>query len=113
MSAAAKTCSLDFILPGICQRGGRWGEDEGSVGVVCASNRASKRWTCVCVLHPVLYKFDSRGPSFILSCFQKEIKITAKPMASLTSVCYWGHKMRKGLDRLTKDFYDQTVFLTR
>lgn len=43
----------------------------------------------------------------------REIKITGKPMASLSSVCYWGHKTRKGFDKVDKDFYDQTVFLTR
>ncbi|KAL9984449.1 hypothetical protein ACROYT_G006741 [Oculina patagonica] len=43
----------------------------------------------------------------------KEIKIEGKPMASLTSVCYWGHKTRKGFDKINKDYYDQTVFLTR
>lgn len=34
-------------------------------------------------------------------------------MASLSSVCYWGHKERKGFDKINKDFYDQTVFITR
>ncbi|KAK2572947.1 A disintegrin and metalloproteinase with thrombospondin motifs 2, partial [Acropora cervicornis] len=43
----------------------------------------------------------------------KEIKINGKPMPSLSSVCYWGHKARKGFDSSTKDFYDQTVFITR
>lgn len=43
----------------------------------------------------------------------KEIKINGKPMPSLSSVCYWGHKTRKGFDSSTKDFYDQTVFITR
>ncbi|CAH3034862.1 unnamed protein product [Porites lobata] len=43
----------------------------------------------------------------------KEIKINGKPMDSLSSVCYWGYKTRKGYDKVTKDYYDQTVFLTR
>lgn len=43
----------------------------------------------------------------------KEIKISGKPMASLSTVCYWGHKNRKGFDKITKDYYDQTVFITR
>lgn len=34
-------------------------------------------------------------------------------MDSLTSVCYWGYKTRRGYDKVTKDYYDQTVFLTR
>ena len=34
-------------------------------------------------------------------------------MSSLLSVCNWGHKTRKGFDKLNKDYYDQTVFLTR
>lgn len=43
----------------------------------------------------------------------KEIKINGQPMPSLSSVCYWGHKARKGFDSTTKDFYDHTVFITR
>lgn len=47
------------------------------------------------------------------SLSQKEIKINGKPMTSLSSVCYWGYKTRKGFDKITKDYYDQTVFITR
>ncbi|KAK3707207.1 hypothetical protein QZH41_019560 [Actinostola sp. cb2023] len=43
----------------------------------------------------------------------KEIEITRSPMESLNTVCSWGHKIRKGWDKTTHDFHDQTIFITR
>ncbi|XP_020909865.2 A disintegrin and metalloproteinase with thrombospondin motifs 3 isoform X2 [Exaiptasia diaphana] len=43
----------------------------------------------------------------------KGVEITRSPVDSLNKVCKWGHEMRKGWDKTSKKFHDQTIFLTR
>ncbi|XP_031573734.1 A disintegrin and metalloproteinase with thrombospondin motifs 14-like [Actinia tenebrosa] len=39
--------------------------------------------------------------------------ITTDAQESLNKVCHWGHKKRKGWDKTSAEFHDQTIFLTR